>query len=102
MSTLTQFQNDDQAFQLMQNSWSSQINPIINRAQNQSNILKKIALINGTTVVNHLLGKNLNGWKIVRQRASASIYDAQDTNQTPNLTLVLISSAAVVVDIEVF
>ncbi len=99
---LPQFQSDDRDFQLMQNAWGSQLNPLLARPQNQSNVLKNIVLAAGDNTVNHLLGKNLQGWKIVRQRASASIYDKQDTNQRPNLTLILNASGAVSIDLEVF
>ncbi len=87
---------------IAQDRWAAQLNPILSSPQNNSNILKNVALINGTTIVNHLLGHVLNGWKIVRQRSAASIYDNQDSNQSPQLTLVLTSNAAVVVDLEVF
>lgn len=104
MPTLPQFQSDDKDFQLMQNAWSSFINPIINRAQNQSNIIKNVSLLSASNpnVVNHLLGKTLSGWKVVRQRASAIVWDTQDTCQTPALTLNLRTSADVVVDLECF
>lgn len=87
---------------LLQTTWSSLIDPIIGRKQNQSNILSNVALVNGTTVVNHLLGRKLSGWKVILQDAKASIFDNQSTNQTPELTLVLVSDAATTVSIEVF
>lgn len=96
------FQSDDQNFNLMQTRWASQINPVITAAPNQPTLLENVVLINGTTVVNHLLGRTLQGWKIVRQRGPANIYDNQDANQTPGLTLILVSSALVSVNIEVF
>lgn len=102
MTTLPQFQNDDKEFQLMQNRWGSIINPVLNNPANQSNILKNVVLASGDNVVNHLLGRNLQGWSIVRKNAAADIYDKQSTNQTPGLTLVLNASAAVTVSIEVF
>lgn len=102
MSQLPQFQSDDRNFQLMQNSWGAIINPIVNNPANLSLLLKNVSLANGTTTINHLLGRKLQGWKVIRQRASASIYDSQDANQYPELTLVLVSSAVVVVDLEVF
>lgn len=102
MAQLTQFQSDDRVMQMLQNSWASVLDPIVARPQNQSNILKNVKLINGSTTINHLLDKNLQGWKIVRQRAKASIYDFQDSNPTPNRTLILVSDAAVICDIEVF
>ncbi len=85
-----------------QQQWASQLDPVLKNPTTNPGLLQNVALINGTTVVNHMLGQPLQGWKIVRQRAAASIYDQQDSNQTPQLTLVLVSSAAVVVDLEVF
>jgi hypothetical protein len=96
------FQTAIQELSLLQTKWKSILDPVISQASVQSIILPNVPLKNGTTVVNHLLGRKLVGWKVIRQRASASIYDTQDSNQTPNLTLVLVSSAAVSVDLEVF
>ena len=96
------FQTGNKDLTLLQNSWASQINPVLGNPSLSSIILKKVNLISGTTVVNHLLGRTLQGWKIVRQRSSAEIYDDQDTNLRPNLTLILVSNSATVVDIEVF
>lgn len=87
---------------LMQTRWAAILDPLIANPPNSPTILKNVLLSNGTTVVNHLLGQTLQGWKVIRQRAAASIYDAQDNNQTPDITLVLISNAAVSVDLEVF
>lgn len=96
------FQSDSKDMSLLQTSWAKEINPIITSPQNQSNILKSVPLITGANSVNHLLGRKLQGWKIVRQRAVASVYDTQDTNPFPALTLMLVSSANVICDIEVF
>jgi len=88
--------------QMMQTKWKSAIDPIIANPSNSSIILKNISLAIGDNTINHKLGHNLTGWKIVRLRAASSIYDKQDSNQTPALTLILNSSAACVADIEVF
>lgn len=96
------FHTDDRNFQMMQTQWSGQLNPVLARPQSNSSILKNVYLSAGINTINHLLGRPLQGWSIVRQRAAASIYDLQDSNQMPNLTLVLNSSAIVVCDIEVF
>lgn len=89
---------------MMQNSWAADINPVINNPPNKSNVLKNVSLLSASNpnVINHLLGRVLQGWKIVRQRAQSQIWDTQDSNQTPNLTLNLKCSADVTVDIEVF
>ena len=87
---------------LLQNRWSAILNTLLRRPQNSSNILTNVSLVTGSNTINHGLGQNLTGWKIIRQRAAASIYDAQDANQMPSLTLVLVSSAPVSIDLEVF
>lgn len=88
--------------QQMQNTWATALDPLLNNPANNSIILKNVALVSGTNVINHLLQQRLVGWKTTRVRAAATIYDLQDTNPTPTLTLVLVASAPVVVDLEVF
>lgn len=103
MQTLPQFQGyDDETVQLMQNKWAGILNPIITNPLNSANILKNIRLASGANTVDHLLQRPLQGWYIVRQRGPAAIYDQQDNNQSPQLTLKLNSSASVSVDIVVF
>ena len=99
---LPYFQSEDQVLNRLQTKWKSEIDPVLANPLNGVSIIKNVSLVSGTNVVNHLLGKPLQGWFIIRQRASASIYDKQDSNQTPGLTLVLNSSAAVSVDLAVF
>jgi len=98
MDKLPQKQTMDQ----LQTKWSAIINPVITNPANNSSILKNITLTTGTNVINHKLGQPLQGWNPVRIRAAATFYDLQDTNQTPDLTLVLVSSANVIIDLEVF
>lgn len=82
--------------------WASQIDPVLNNPSNAAIILPNVSLTVGNNTINHKLGRKLQGYRVVRQRGPASIYDAQDQNQRPNLTLVLVTSASVVVDLEVF
>ena len=88
--------------ELMQTKWASVLNPLIANPSLNSIILNNIPLSSGANTINHRLGRKLTGWRIVRLRASATIYDTQDSNPSPNLTLLLTSSATVVADIEVF
>lgn len=97
-TTLPQKQTLDQ----MSTKWSAIINPFLQNPSNNRSILKNVSLTTGTNTINHLLGAPLQGWNPVRVRASATFYDQQDTNQTPELTLILISSSNVVIDLEVF
>ncbi len=79
--------------------WASQLNPIISSPLSSASILESVALINGATVINHKLGRKMQGWFITDQNASAAIYRSQPMNSS---TLTLTSSAAVTVNIAVF
>lgn len=99
---LPSFSTSDRILSMMQSAWATLIDPILANPANNTVLLPNIVLGIGSTVVNHKLGRKLIGWQIVRQRAAASIYDTQDANQMSNLTLNLVSDAAVVVDLLVF
>lgn len=86
----------------MMSKWKSVLDVLLGKPLSNSSILVGIQLKSGTNPINHLLGRDLQGWIIIRQDALASIFDTQDLNQTPQLTLQLTSSAKTVVDILVF
>jgi len=86
----------------MQNQWASILNPVIGNSIVNGLLLTGIPLKAGTTNVNHTLGRTLVGWIIVGSDGASEIYDKQAKNQTPNLTLQLVSSAAVTVSLWVF
>ena len=65
-------------------------------------LLPGISLASGSNQIAHTLGKRLIGWQITRQRASATVYDAQDSQPLPSTYLTLVASAPVVVDLLVF
>lgn len=102
MPLLPQFQNDDQDFQLMQSRWATIINPLLGNPSLNTSILKNVALKAGSNVIAHKLGRVLQGWRIVRQRQAASIYDNQDAQQLPQFNLTLVTDNPVVVDLEIF
>lgn len=78
---------------------ASVLNPIIAAPQTSAKILKTVALINGTTIINHGLGRMMQGWIIIDVDAAATIYRSQPFN--PN-TLSLTSNAACTIALEVF
>lgn len=86
----------------MENMWATVIEPFLNSPPNLPLVLQNIKLVAGSNVIDHKLGRKLQGWKPVRIRALANIYDNQDNNRTPQLTLLLVSNAAVTIDLEVF
>lgn len=90
------------SWELAQTQWAQQIDPVIANPLLNGSILKNVQLSAGINVINHKLGRNLQGWYFTRVRAPVSVYDNQDTNQSPQLTLVLIASTPSVVDLAVF
>lgn len=96
------YKSDDTSLTLMQTAWATQLNPIIALPQSSGILLKQVSLKTGDNTIDHKLGRNLQGWQLVRVRAAATIYDKQDNNQLQSRTLILNSSAPVVVDIFVF
>lgn len=79
---------------------------ILDKAHLDSQVLVGITIKSGSVQnVAHKLGRRLVGWKIVRQRGSAILWDSQDDKtvaSAPELYLYLHASADVVVDLEVF
>ena len=85
-----------------QTKWASAINPTLACPIVNGRLIQSVVLTNGTTTVNHKLGRPLQGWFVVGSNAAATIYDKQATNQMPELTLVLVSNAAVTCNLWVF
>lgn len=87
----------------MQSSWASQLNPLLALPLSQGLLLKNVVLVSGTNAVNHKLGRALQGWIVTRVRNNAvTLYDLQDSNQSPALTLLLNASTGATVDLFVF
>lgn len=87
---------------LMQQRWASQLNPVLANLLVQGRLLEDVTLATGNNVINHLLGRDLIGWFITRKNDAANIYDTQDINQMPDLTLNLVSDMSVRVSLWVF
>lgn len=102
MKAIPNYQAEDRVGNQSQNTQNKAYGDIAKGPLTNGSILTEISLKSGSNDVSHKLGRKLQGWFIVRQRASATIYDSQDTNKTQDLTLSLNSSASVSVDIYVF
>ena len=77
----------------LQSKWPAIIDPILSSPITNGLLLNNIPLISGSNVINHKLGRKLQGWIIVGINDIASIYDTQASNQMPELTLSLTSNA---------
>lgn len=83
---------------MLQTAWSSMLNPVLGNPITSGRLVEDVALVNGTTVVNHKLGRALQGWIIVNINGIANIYSPASNN----LTLTLVSDAVVNVSLYVF
>jgi len=99
----------------MLTNWSGTLNPLLANLLTQGQLLQSVPLVSGSNPVNHKLQRKLIGWYVTRRRqfkvtgtpTAYDIYDTQDSNQTPELTLTLTSSQGtstnpVLVDLWVF
>lgn len=93
------FKNDDQPFQLMQSSWSSQLNPVLSNPMTNMLILSNLKLVTGTNTINHLLNQTQQGWVITDLQGAVTPYRNAPFNSK---TLSLYASAPVTCSIGVF
>ena len=106
MARLFKVQTTDRIVNQLQDNIAKLLEPTATTVQDSpllaGKILEKVALTSGSNTIRHTLGRVLKGWFIVRRRASATVYDTQDSNDTPQVTLLLTASANVTVDLYVF
>ena len=91
--------SDSQVVDLLQTKWASELNPLLAKPLSAMSILPNVKLISGVTVVNHLLGRKMQGWFITDIDTASTIYRSQPMN---SLTLTLTSSSACTVNLAVF
>lgn len=100
---LPSFNTSDTALGRMQSTWAAILNKFVDLPLLQGIQLKNISLVTGANVINHKLGRAPQGYIVTRfQVAGSLIYDTQATNQMPELTLNLTSSANTTVDLWVY
>lgn len=84
---------------LLQTKWKSILDPFLAKPTNSMNVLSNVNLLAGNNVINHLLGRKMQGWEILDIDGAATIYRSAPLNAT---TLTLNSSAGVTVSLGVF
>lgn len=94
--------SQDNDLNLVQTKWKSIIDPLLGNQLTNGHLIGPIFLSLGNNIINHRLGRKLQGWFPVGQNALSNIFDNQASNQSPELTLSLTSSAAVTVTLWVF
>lgn len=102
ITKFSKIQSPDKILNRVQDDLSRVLNPVLANPILSYNRLVNVSLVDGTTVIPHGLGRTLVGWELSRVRGPATIYDLQDANSTPDANLILVSSAAVSVDLYLY
>lgn len=100
--SIAKTQTPDRLINRLQDSIELALNPLLQNVLAVGNLVQGVSLAIGSNTINHGLGQALTGWMITRLNGGASIYDTQSTNPQPAQTLILVSDAAVVVDVYCF
>lgn len=79
--------------------WANVLNPFLANLLNNVSILKNINLSTGVNVINHGLGRQMNGWFLVDIQAAQTVYRSAPFNSS---TLTLTASGPVTCSIGVF
>jgi hypothetical protein len=82
--------------------WAAVLNPVVGNPIVAGNLLTSQVLKTGANVINHSLGRKLQGYIVVLNSAAATFYDSQAQNQQPELTLILNTSVPTTVSLYVF
>lgn len=99
--SLPQFYSTIEILNKLQSKWAATLDPIVDNKATAPVILEGV-ILSSSSVVNHTLGRKLQGWHVIRQRGSGTIYDRQDINLSPEKTLLLSASSGMSVDILCF
>lgn len=93
----------DQDLNAVQTNIQEYVEPLTDNPILDGVLIQNITLTAGTsTPVKHKLGRKPLGWVVVRKRAESTVWDTQDNNELPTLTLELDCSANVTVDLWIF
>lgn len=87
---------------LARTRWAAILNALLGNPIVNGSILTQQVLKAGTNIISHKLGRKLQGYIVILNSAAATFYDEQSSNQSPQLTLVLVASAPTTVSLYVF
>jgi hypothetical protein len=83
----------------MQTTWASQINPLLVNPLVNGHLLTGIVLSSGPNVINHKLGRQMQGWFVVDKISAATAFRSAPFNSS---TLTLTASGTDTVSLWVF
>lgn len=99
--TVSQVQTQDKDVNQLQQNLKQALDPIQKNPLIYGNIVTQ-NIVSGQNMINHGLGRPLQGWIIVGINGAAQIYDNQAGNADSFRTLILVSNANVRVSVYCF
>ena len=102
MALLPKVQTADRNTNQLQDNIAQMLRPFITNPVCQGNIVSGVNLVIGSNTINHGLDRTLQGWIITGVNGIANIYDKQASNSQPTKTLILVSDAAVKINLYCF
>lgn len=82
-----------------QTKWKSILDPLLAQPISSSQILTGIVVVNGTNVINHRLGRLMQGWIVTDVQSSVILYRSAPFNDT---TFTLSSNGSSIINLLVF
>ena len=99
MKSLKKIASDDRAVNQLQENMEQAINPVLKSQIIDGIIIKDVEVLTGTPkTINHLLGRAITGYAVIKRNASSQIWDSANDKRT----LTLNSSANVTINLWVF
>ena len=86
------------SWELANPKWAASLNPVLAIPQNSGQIIT-CNLVTGANIINHGLGRMMQGWSITDINAAVTVYRSAPFN---NSTITLTSSGAATISLEVF
>lgn len=95
-------QASDPQVRLLQDATEASLKTILDKQIVDGRLIEGVTLVSGDNDIEHKLSRDLRGYLVVRQSASASIYDKQSLVLQPNRFLRLNASTNLTVSLWVF
>ena len=89
-------------WELARTKWAATLNALLGNPVVSGLLINDITVVPGANVINHKLGRKIQGYIVTMNSASVTFYDSQSTNQMPDLTLVLNASGNATISLYCF
>lgn len=95
--------SQDRIVNQIQDNVEQVLSPLLRALISDGRLIENILIETGTPKsINHGLGRKLRGWMVTSKNSNADIWDSQSTNKLSSKTLILNSSANVIISLWVF